>query len=43
MSHLLQFDLDHGISHVPAGHREAVGHLPIVLLFNHHQENEEPI
>jgi hypothetical protein len=43
MSHLLELDLENGISFVPAGRREAVGHTPIILLSNHHQENEEHI
>jgi hypothetical protein len=41
MSHLLELGLENGISHVPAGRREAIGHPPIVFLSNHHQENEE--
>jgi hypothetical protein len=43
MPHLLSLDLENGISLVPAGRRETVGHPPIVLLSIYHQENEEPI
>jgi hypothetical protein len=43
MSHLLELDLENGISLVPAGRREAVGQPPDVLLSNRQQENEEPI
>jgi hypothetical protein len=43
MPHLPELDLENGISLVPAGRREAVGHPPIVLLSNYHQENEERI
>jgi hypothetical protein len=43
MSHLLELDLKNRISFVPAERREAVGHPPIILLSNHHQENEEAI
>jgi hypothetical protein len=42
MSHCLQLELENGISLRSAGYREAVEQLPIVLLSNHHQENEEP-
>jgi hypothetical protein len=43
MSHLLELDLENGISLVPAGRQEAVGHPLIVSLSNYHQENEELI
>jgi hypothetical protein len=43
MSHLLELDLENGISLVPAERRESVAHPPIVLLSHHHKENEQPI
>jgi hypothetical protein len=43
MSHLLELNLENGISLVLAGRQEVVEHPPVILLSNHHQENEEPI
>jgi hypothetical protein len=43
MYHLLELDLENGISFVSAGRQEVVGHPLIVSLSNYHQENEESI